>query len=80
MHDGCNGRFGDGTQVVDKLRMMGFSQYDMPEPVEIDCDGCASKFIMEKMEAKCPECGMVYGVTPCHASDPTGIKAAGINY
>ncbi|MCK4690935.1 MAG: hypothetical protein KAT20_03955 [Desulfuromonadales bacterium] len=80
MHDGCSGSVGDGAQVVDKLRMMGFSQYGMPEPVEIGCEGCRTTFMMETLEAKCPNCGMVYGVTPCHASDASGIKAAGIDY
>ncbi|NOY13993.1 MAG: hypothetical protein GXP51_10110 [Deltaproteobacteria bacterium] len=80
MHDGCSGSFGDGSQVVDKLRMMGFSQYALPEPVELDCEGCQSSFVMATLEAECPDCGMVYGVTPCHAADRASIKAAGIRY
>lgn len=80
MHDGCSGSFGGGTQVVDKLRTMGFSQFAMPEPVEIDCEFCPATFVMETLESKCPDCGMVYGVTPCHASDYASIKAAGVDY
>ena len=29
MHDGCTGSFGDGKQVVDKIRTMGFNTKDM---------------------------------------------------
>ena len=30
MHDGCSGSFNDGIEVVEKLRMMGFSSQPMP--------------------------------------------------
>ena len=32
MHDGCSGSFNDGIEVVEKLRMMGFSSQPMPVP------------------------------------------------
>ncbi len=80
MHDGCQGSFSGGAQVVDKLRQMGFSQMAMPVPAEIQCHGCGNAFIMQTMEDKCDHCGMVYGVTPCHAHDTRSIQAAGINY
>ena len=38
MHSGCSGSFDDGKQVVDKLRMMGFSEGLMPVPAEFDCE------------------------------------------
>ena len=66
-------------QVVDKVRMMGFDQQYMPMPLEISCS-CGEKFMMEKFEDRCPKCGMVYGVTPCHAFDPDNVQAAGIDY
>ena len=28
MHDGCSGKFENGKQVVEKLRMMGFNEVD----------------------------------------------------
>ena len=31
-------------------------------------------------EASCPECDMVYGVTPCSADNPANVKAAGIGF
>jgi hypothetical protein len=80
MHDGCHGKFENGAQVVNKLRMMGFSGYTMPEPAKINCVGCATEFTMETLEDKCPGCGMVYGVTPCHATDVASIQAAGVDF
>lgn len=80
MHDGCHGQFEDGAQVVSKLRRMGFSGYATPQPIEITCEGCRKIFVMATLEAKCGECGMVYGVTPCHATDAGSIQAAGVDY
>jgi len=79
MHEGCSGKVGDGKEVVNKLRMMGFSEGLMPVPAEFDCE-CGEEIIMETFEYKCPKCGMIYGVTPCHAFDVENIKAAGTNY
>lgn len=78
MHDGCSGSFENGKQVVDKLRMMGFSGESMPVPMMIECE-CGESFVMKTFEAKC-ECGMVFGVTPCHASSAENVKPAGVNY
>ena len=80
MHDGCAGTFENGKQIADKVRMMGFSGQMMPMPFEIECEHCQSPFTMENFESQCPQCGMVYAVTPCHAFDPANIMAAGINY
>ncbi|MCD4655125.1 hypothetical protein K8T06_14485 [bacterium] len=80
MHDGCMGSFDNGKQVVDKIRQMGFSSQQTPMPLEITCVECEKPFKMELFEDKCPSCGMVYGVTPCHAFDPANVSAAGINY
>jgi len=80
MHQGCDGSFGGGAGVVDKLRMMGYSGMAMPVETRLVCEGCGTTFQMKTMEDRCPECGMVYGVTPCHASDPASIQAAGIGY
>ncbi len=80
MHEGCAGTFENGKQVVDKVRMMGFAEQYMPMPMEMECVECGKGFEMETFEGKCPECGMVYGVTPCHAFDPANIMAAGKNY
>lgn len=79
-HDGCSGSFENGKEVVDKVRMMGFSEQLMPMPLDITCSGCNETFAMESFEDKCPKCDMVYGVTPCHAFDPAHIMAAGENY
>lgn len=80
MHDGCNGRFENGSLIVNKLRQMGFSNFAMPAPVKITCDSCETVFTMQTMEDRCDNCGMVYGVTPCHANDPSSVQPAGINY
>lgn len=79
MHSGCSGSFDNGRQVVDKVRMMGFSEGALPLPVEIKCE-CGETFEMETFESKCPKCNMVYGITPCHSHDPSAIMAAGIDY
>lgn len=79
-HGGCSGSFDNGTQVVDKVRQMGFSEQYMPMPMDIKCSGCAKTFEMETFESKCPNCNMVYGVTPCHAFDPENVIAAGVDY
>jgi hypothetical protein len=80
MHDGCSGQFENGQQVVDKIRMMGFNQQPMPMPVELSCVNCEATFQMARFEDRCPECNMVYGVTPCHAFEASNIMAAGIDY
>lgn len=79
MHDGCSGSFESGKQVVDKLRAMGFSSGQMPIPLEIKCKECGAVFEMSTFEAQC-SCGMVYGVTPCHAFAPENVQAAGKEY
>ncbi len=79
MHEGCSAEFANGKEIVNKLRMMGFSQQPLPAPFVIECEGCSKSFIMRTHEATC-HCGMVYGVTPCHASAAGNVKAAGENY
>lgn len=77
---GCNcGGHEGGQQMVDKLRSKGFSTRPMPQPVQIICS-CLHEFAMETLESRCPRCGMVYGVTPCSATDSSKIAQAGINY
>ncbi len=80
MHDGCLGSFENGKQIVDKVRMMGFSNQRLPIPMTLNCHGCGSEFTMETFEQTCPECDMVYAVTPCHAFDVRNIMSAGKNY
>lgn len=80
MHDGCTGPTTDGKTMVNKVRMMGFAQMPMPLPLDIDCIGCGTTFTMERFEGLCPECGMVYGVTPCSADNPANVKPAGVGY
>jgi hypothetical protein len=79
MHDGCSASFTSGKQVVDKVRMMGFSDGALPLALPVECE-CGTKFEMEFFEDKCPSCGMVFAVTPCHSHDPASVKPAGIDY
>lgn len=79
-HEGCLGSFKNGKQVVDKIRMMGYATQAMPMALQIDCDECGKEFQMETFEGKCPDCGMIFGVTPCSASSAANVKAAGKNY
>jgi len=80
MHDGCSGSFESGKEVANKVRSMGFSTQFMPMPMTIDCVECGKAFEMNTFEDKCPHCNMVYAVVPCHAFDPSNVKAAGIDY
>ncbi len=79
MHDGCSASFTNGEQVVNKVRMMGFSDGLLPMPLPITCE-CGHSFEMEYFEDKCEKCGMVFGVTPCSSHDPSKVQAAGINF
>lgn len=79
MHDGCTGSLGDGLQVLQKVRMMGFSNRAMPAVAKFDCHDCSETIEMSTLEHQCPSCGMVYAVTPCSASSVENIKAAGKN-
>ncbi len=76
MHEGCSGSFTDGKQVLDKIRMMGFSDGFMPMPLAINCE-CGFGFDMETYESSCPNCKMIYAVTPCHAFDASNVMATG---
>lgn len=78
MHDGCAGNFTSGMDVINKLRTMGFSTQAMPGGLIIACENCQCRFQMETFESTCPDCGMVYGITPCHAHDAAAVRAAGI--
>ncbi|PKP52048.1 MAG: hypothetical protein CVT92_10875 [Bacteroidetes bacterium HGW-Bacteroidetes-1] len=79
-HEGCSGSFANGKMVADKVRQMGFDQQYMPMPIEIICEHCNTAFEMDRFETQCPNCSMVYAVTPCHAFDSSNVKAAGIGY
>ncbi|MCD4677111.1 MAG: hypothetical protein K8S18_14120 [Desulfobacula sp.] len=80
MHNGCSGAYESGKQIVDKIRMMRFNKSPMTTNLKIDCTNCDTIFQMEYMESQCPSCGMVYGVTPCHAHSTQFVKAAGVKY
>ena len=80
VHDGCSASFEDGQAVVDKVRMMGFSEQPMPMPLMVTCGSCGEEFEMENFESKCSHCGAVHGVTPCHAFDATNVQSAGVGY
>ncbi len=79
-HEGCSGSFSDGKTVADKIRQMGFSDQMMPMAFDMKCENCNKTFEMDSFETHCPECDMVYAVTPCHAFDPSNVMAAGIGY
>ena len=79
-HEGCSGSFENGQLVVNKVMQMGFDQHYMPMPLTIVCENCQTSFEMECYESHCPQCEMVYAVTPCHAFDAAFVKSAGIGY
>lgn len=77
MHDGCAGSFNSGIEVLNKVRMMGFAEQYVPAPLMVTCGDCGDEFTMDTFEAKCPKCGMIHAVTPCHAFDAANVQAAG---
>jgi hypothetical protein len=79
MHEGCSASFTSGKQVVDKVRMMGFSSQRIPSPLTFSCTSCGQEVVMEHFETAC-QCRMVYGVTPCHSFSADHVQAAGIDY
>ncbi len=79
MHDGCSGSFENGLQILQKVRMMGFSVQPMPVPAYFKCHECDEDLQMTTHEYECPSCGTIYAVTPCHAFDASNILAAGKN-
>jgi len=78
MHDGCTGPAADGVLVLTKVRQMGFANMPLPAPLDISCAHCGAAFAMVTFESACPECGMIHAVTPCSATDPGRVRAAGI--
>jgi rubrerythrin len=80
MHDGCAGGFGNGKEIVNKLRMMGFSGGILPEPFSLDCHHCGKPMQMATFEFACPACGAVHGVTPCHSFSAEHVQCAGPGY
>lgn len=80
MHEGCAGNFADGKQILEKIRMMGFSGMSVPVPLEISCSECGNLFEMYTMEASCPNCSMIYAVTPCHSNSAKNVMPAGFGF
>jgi len=80
MHDECSGIFQDGKLIAGKVRKMGFDTMVIPVPLEIHCSNCDGAFQMKTMITACPECRMVYAVTPCKADAAGNVMAAGIDY
>lgn len=76
MHEGCNGSFESGQQMLAKVRMMGYGYAPLPVPFDVTCSACGQTFVMERFETTCP-CGMVHAVTPCSAHDPANVMPAG---
>jgi len=80
MHDGCAGSFSSGQEVVNKVRMMGFSQGSIPDPLKLDCKNCGESMEMNTFEFACPSCKAVHAVTPCHAFSPDHVLCAGPDF
>ena len=80
MHSGCSGQFQNGQQVADKVRMMGYDTVPLTVPLNMQCVQCQQGFAMVTMITECPECRMVYAVTPCHAHSAQHVQPAGIGY
>lgn len=79
MHEGCTGSSTNGLEVLQKVRMRGFSKKAMPQVASFDCHDCQEQVNMSTFEFTCPSCGLIYAVTPCSASDVSKIQSAGKN-
>lgn len=79
MSEGCEGSLGKGREVIDLVRTKGFSDKAMDNPLEISCE-CGRTFQMETFESRCPDCGTVYGVTPCHSDSVENVRSGGKDY
>ncbi len=78
-NDGCAPDLNDGKAIVNKVRQVGVREGLLETPHMLTCD-CGNEIKMVHFEEKCPNCQMVYGVTPCSSHNKDSIKAAGINY
>jgi len=76
---GCVNEHTSGMEMLQKIRMKGFNNKPLPMIHRFECKECGSAIEMVTMEYKCPECNMVYAVTPCSAMDVNNVKPAGIN-
>lgn len=81
MSCGCaNTDKNNGKSVVDLVRSKGKDTFPLRTPLELKCSNCENTFTMNTHVDKCPQCDMVYGVTPCSSHDKGNVKPAGINY
>jgi hypothetical protein len=76
MSCGCESK---SLNAVDKVRRKQVSKVELPNHFEILCS-CQKTFTMKFHEDQCPNCNMVYGVTPCSSDDIKNVVAVGINY
>ncbi|WP_026960248.1 hypothetical protein [Aliagarivorans taiwanensis] len=79
MSCGCGTDHSDGKAIIDRLRVKGLADKPMKQSYQINCE-CQSEFTMTTFSASCPQCGMVFGVTPCSQHALENIKPAGVNY
>jgi len=79
MSNDCGCNFTKDTLMVDKVRVKGFSKDRLPSSFTISCE-CGEDFEMKYHEDQCPNCKMVYGVTPCSNDSVENVQAAGVNY
>ena len=81
MSCGCaNTDKSNGQSVVDLVRSKGKGDFPLRNSLEIECVECNEAFTMQTHVDKCPNCKMVYGVTPCSSHDKNNVKPAGIEY
>jgi len=73
MHENCSASFENEVEVLNKVRLMGFSNQYLPIPLRIVCD-CGNEFDMSTFEDKCDKCNTIFAVTPCHAFDSNNVS------
>lgn len=78
-NDGCAPDLNDGLAILRKVRQVGVGNGILEVQHLIECE-CGTTFPMVHFEEHCPQCDMVYAVTPCSSHQKDNIKPAGVGY
>jgi len=80
IHHGFIEEFRSEKQVEQKSWRMDVSHQLMPMPMTMTMvfKNGKENSALKSFEDECPDCSMVYAVTPCLAYDPENIMASGL--
>ncbi len=75
----CSCTFETNEAVIDRVREKGMDKDLLPSPFKIECV-CGNEFEMTTHVDNCPECNMVFGVTPCRSEDIENVVMSKVGY